>query len=511
MTHTVEFGAGKVRGTDEGATISFKGIPYAEAVSGEWRFRRPRPPRPWPGIRSAECFGPAALQPRLVGTRPVEEQDEDCLTLNVWVPNVDSGTRLPVLVWVHGGAFEYGAGSSAMYNGAHLAASGSVIVVTFNYRLGALGCVQLCDIDNPRLAADSNLALRDQIAALQWVRDNIASFGGDPSRVTVGGDSAGAISVNCLLASPLARGLFGRAIVQSGGAHHVVSREQAQRVTATLLSALDLTEDTAERLLQLEARSLVHAQRACRGVLIRAGAHGRLRLLGFPFVPMVGDDVLPLDPLQAFHTGSSANVPLLIGTNRDEWAYFVYVRGDPQKAAMDHSRLRDLVERRVPGCSDELIARYQRALAGPHRVPTPVELYVAIESDRFFRIPALRIAESRTHAPAETYMYLFSWRSPMLGGVLRSCHTLELPFVFGHVGQRAARIFTGQGQEAVELRDLIMKAWANFVHCGAPASPVAPDWQRYGLPIRPTMMLRADAQLELDPLSAQRTAWDEIL
>ena len=251
----VETRSGRLRGTERRGVLAFRGIPYAAPPSGPRRFRAPEPAESWPGVRDADAPGPGAPQrgatlggafTRIIGPGATSE---DCLTLDLWTPAAD-GARRPVLVWIHGGAFLMGAGSALAYGGAALARSGDVVVVTLNYRLGALGFLQLGDLA-PAAGFDSNLGLRDQIAALEWVRDNVAAFGGDPAQVCVFGESAGAMSVGALLGAPRARGLFARAIAQSGAAHNVAGRESAARVAATFLDVLGLAPREAARLREL--------------------------------------------------------------------------------------------------------------------------------------------------------------------------------------------------------------------------------------------------------------------
>jgi para-nitrobenzyl esterase len=507
----VETRMGYVRGAMSGCTLSYKGIPYASAPLGSRRFQPCEPVRPWAGVRDATQFGPASLQPATAwGGRP-EHQDENCLNLNIWTPGRRGAAR-PVLVWIHGGAFEMGSSSLRSYDGAKLAARGDMVVVTFNYRLGALGFVDLRAFAGNGFNPASNLGLRDQLAALQWVRDNIASFGGDPNRITLGGDSAGAISVICLMCSPRARALFQRAIVQSGSASHVTTESDAERVAHALLSSLEIAPKDAARLQELPARSLIAAQRACKRVALNVDdGQERLRLFAFPFVPTIGDDVLPCAPLRALGSELASPVPLLVGTNREEWASFVYLSGDTRKQALDERTLRRCVEARLPGYADSVISDYRAAMRAQGGVPTATDLFIAIETDRFFRIPALRTLDARWNgARALSFSYLFSWRSPMLGGVLRACHGLEVPFVFGAVGTRPARVFAGVGPEAEMLRDAIMTAWASFVHGDPPTAAGLPMWAQYEPSQRATMLLGADCALIHNPLSERTRAWDRM-
>jgi para-nitrobenzyl esterase len=451
----VETRSGKLRGVERRGVLAFRGIPYAAPPTGARRFRAPAPVAPWPGERDATAPGPGAPQrggtlggafARIVGPAA---SAEDCLTLDLWTPAAD-GARRPVLVWIHGGAFVMGAGSALAYGGAALARAGDAVVVTLNYRLGALGFLSLQDLAP---GFDSNLGLRDQLAALEWVRDNVAAFGGDPANVTVFGESAGAMSVGALLGTPRARGLFARAIAQSGAAHNTASRESAARVAATFLGALGLGRSEAERLREVPVPALLDAQLA---TVARLGlAYGTL-----PFEPAVDGELLPEHPLDAVARGSARGVPLLVGTNRDEWNLFLLA--DAKARALDEDALRRRYARSLGPAEVEGAHRlYREALPSA----SPRARWGAYQTHRVFTAPAARLAELQArHAP--TYAYLFTWSPPLVRRRVGACHGLEVPLVFGTFRHPLLRGLYLGGASSTAAR--LQRAWLAFARSGCP-------------------------------------------
>jgi para-nitrobenzyl esterase len=492
MAH-VDTVAGTIEGTAEGGVKVFKGIPYARPPLGELRLRAPRPVEPWTGVRSAQEYGQWAPQNPPVSTLSGDipgEQGEDCLTLNVWTPGLD-GVR-PVLVWIHGGAFVGGSGASAIYHGDRLAARGDVIVVTINYRLGILGFLA-----HPRLAdheaggATGNWGLLDQIAALRWVRDNIATFGGDPQNVTVFGESAGGMSVADLLAVPAAHGLFRRAIVQSGPPN-AMPAARAEETATKLLAELgvgvnDLRDVPVPALLKAQA-SLV-AQR-------RGGP--------LPLTPVVDGAVLPVHPLKAIADGAAADVPLLIGTNRDEFKMFIVA--DPRGRDPDEEVLHRRIERSFDAANehfrpDEAIEGYRAIRERRGDSVDPRELWSAIESDRIFRRGSIRAAEAQAVHQTRTYSYLFTWESPAMHGALGSCHALELPFVFGTLNAPGLDRLVGTGPAADALSGQMMDSWLAF------ARTDDPGWPAYDATRRATMVFGVQSAVQNAPLDEERVLW----
>jgi para-nitrobenzyl esterase len=422
-------------------------------------------------------------------------QGEDCLTLNVWTPATDG--RRPVMVWIHGGAFVTGSGASPLYGGARLAARGDVVVVTVNYRLGVLGFLAHSDFaDDEADGAAGNWGLLDQATALRWVHDNIASFGGDPDNVTIFGESAGGMSVSDLLALPAARGLFRRAIVQSGPPN-AMTLDRAEEVTAKLLAELGVASPAAIRDVPIEA--LLTAQSA-----IAADRRGGLQL-----TPVVDDASLPVHPQHAIADGVARDIELVIGTNRDEAKMFMVT--DPANRDPDD----EVLHRKI-----DALFRYNDITLSPHAVidayreartrrgesTEPREIWSAIQTDHVFRIGSIRAAEAQSkHAP--TYMYLFTWESPAMGGALGSCHALEIPFVFGNLGLPTMDRFAGTGPDAERLSDQMSDAWIAFARSGNPNHPGIPNWPTYDGSRRPTMEFGPQTQLVEAPYDDERQVW----
>jgi para-nitrobenzyl esterase len=480
----------------------FRGIPYAQAPLGELRFRAPQPPEAWSGTRSARAFGASAPQDRLM--TDVGVRSEDCLFLNVWTPALD-GARRPVMVWVHGGSFNMGSGSQPMYDAANLARRGNLVVVTINYRLGALGFVHLRELLGAQAdRADANNGLRDQVAALRWVQENIAAFGGDPENVTLFGESAGAMSIGCLLAAPSARGLFRRAIAQSGAAHHALTREHASQVATRFMRALGGSPERPGVLWRANADEIVAAQRLCASEVVEKGPAGkRLPQTSMTLMPVVDGDFLPEYPLTAIEKGSAADVELIVGTNRDEWNYFLFL-SEPKKRNIDEIALHKICEHRIPGHAASAVELYRRTLGAD--VPA-WKIYSAIESDRTFRVPALRLAEAQARHNPRTFMYLFEHASPLFQAEMGSCHALEIPFVFGSMDTPFARMFAGEGGGAEILSNLMLEAWASFARAGEPSHDALGNWLPYNSVTRQTMHFGERTQTRPDPFQPLQSFW----
>ncbi len=466
--------SGKLEGKDLGHCLEFRGIPFAAPPVGPLRYQPPEPVDAWSGVREAKAFGPVAPQNdamsvvvrRFLGGST--EQSEDCLYLNVWTPAAD-GARRPVMVWIHGGAFTLGSGGNELYAGSRLARRGDVVVVTLNYRLGAIGFLNA----NGSFGKDSgivpNVGLHDQVAALKWVRDHIEVFGGDPEQVTVFGESAGGMSVGTLLGTPSAQGLFHRAILQSGAAHNVSTEVKAAEVSKLFLEELGADGESPHAVREAPVAALLKAQ---RGVADRLGV-----LLGIlPWQPSVDGGLLTESPFDAIAGGRVTPVPSIIGTNRDEWRLFLM--GDPRVRTLDEAaferRVRRTLEAAV-GANDDALVASAVARYGP-ALGTPIERWCTFQSDRVFHAPATMLAEKCAGAGVPTYTYRFDWVPRMVGSYTGSFHALEIPFVFGTVRSGFLRMALGATTDARSLSNRMQQAWLTFARNGQPVAENLPDW-----------------------------------
>jgi para-nitrobenzyl esterase len=500
-TAVIETTLGKIEGVFRKGLYIFRGIPYAAPPVGERRWLPPGPPEPWGGVRPAKEFAPTAPQApmdiQFLEPPEKQPQSEDCLYLNIWTPGLD-GVKRPVMVWVHGGFFTTGAGSWLVYNGRTLSTRGDVVVVTINYRLGVLGFLNLNEVTKGKIPATGNEGLLDQVLALEWVRDNISRFGGDPDNVTIFAESAGAMSVGVLLAMPKARGLFHKAILQSGAAHHVNSLERAEKLGAIFLDILDIKPTAVNKLQSLTEQQLLNAQ-----MEVMTRAHGpKLAMGGLPIKPVVDGNVIPELPIHAIAGGSADNVAVLIGTTLDEWKLFAVL--DKNLPNLNEAGLLRRCQRLIPGGDvTGLIEAYRQVRSQRNLPVTPAELFIAIQSDRVFRMPAIRLAEAHYRRQQPTYMYLFNWVSPLMNGILGACHALDLGFVFGTLDDN----FTGSGEEAQALSRKIQDAWAGFARHGSTSCGSMGEWKLYG-ERRATMVLGKQCILVEAPYDEERRAWE---
>lgn len=504
MTATADTTCGPVVGREKEGCLLFAGIPYAAPPTGDLRFRPPQPHGAWHRPRDATTFGKAAPQPGggmemlFAGGGP--EWDEDCLFLNIQTGSLDG--RRPVMVWIHGGGFVNGQGAIPWYNGARLVANGGIVIVSINYRLGALGFLHLGDFDS-RFPTSGVNGLLDQVAALQWVRDNIAAFGGDPGNVTIFGESAGGFSVAALMASPPAAGLFHRAIPQSGAAHHSIDLHRARKVTETYFevggyaTVDDLRAAPVEALLAAQTRTTAQLQ---QDPTLRDGALA----LGMPYRPCAGTEALPLPPHEAIHKGSAARVPVLTGTTRDEWNLFSVLA--QEKLEPEHLRRRlDRIFGQGRGVVAEEVYRANRPRADE------AAIFAAVMTDYVFRIPAIRLAELQAMHCDHTYAYRFSWPSAAFNGRLGACHALEIPFVFDNLDRSGVEMFTGSSAPQ-GLATTMSEAWTEFAHTGSPLTTRLPDWVPYRADdSRATMELDTECGLLSDPDANERELWGGII
>jgi para-nitrobenzyl esterase len=461
------------------------------------RWKAPRREATWDGVRDATKFsaicaqGDFAMEALMGGTAP--QKSEDGLYLNVYTPGCDDARR-PVMVWIHGGAFIFGHGSTPWYDGTQFALNGDVVIVTINYRLAAFGYLHLADLFGPEFEGSGNAGVLDQAAALEWVRDCIANFGGDPDNVTIFGESAGGGSVGTLLGLPATKGLFHGAIAQSGASSWYTSREGGTKVAQAIIDALGVKAGDVEALRNVSMDALINV---ATGIGLSVGS-GTL-----PFQPVVDGTVLPAPMLDTIAAGNTKGVRVMTGTNLHEMTLFNLM--DPSLATIDQPGICNLLRPRFGDAADALVADY--ATRRPNA--TGIELWTAVATDGVFRIPAIRLAEAHsTHSPA--WMYLFTWESPAFGGALRSTHALEIVFVFDNLAQPGADMLTGTGAERQDIADAMHRAWIAFARNGNPEHDGIPAWPAYDTTRRPTMRFDTTREILSDPYGEDRAAWDDV-
>jgi carboxylesterase type B len=485
---------GKLRGHLSDGVRAFKGVPFAAPPFAANRLRPPRPVDPWDGVRDALTFGTKSPQvayppgiaegiPELVG------QGEDCLTLNIWTPDLRA-TGLPVMVWIPGGMFEFHAtGATPFYDGSRFARDG-IVCVTISYRVGAEGFLFLTD-------AIANLGLLDQIAALKWVQENIAAFGGDPDKVTIFGESAGAMSVATLLTMPRANGLFHRAIVQSGNTPNVNSAATAKRIGGRLAEILGV-EATRETIAATSTERVLQAQAKLRTDLVARpdpAFWGEVALSYLPWAPTVDRQTIPDSPIDRIRAGAAAEIDLMVGSNTEETRLFLLADGAIDRTTED--ALSAIA--RAYGLSAEGLSAYRAA----HPGASPGELFSAIQTDWYWRIPAVRMADAHaTTARASTYMYEFAWRSPQFGGRLGAAHSVEIPFVFDTLGLGTQPLLGPDPPQS--LATMMHAAWVAFATSGDCG------WPKYDAARRPTMRFDTTSEVVDDPLAAKLALWKGI-
>jgi para-nitrobenzyl esterase len=493
----VQTTSGELEGVFERGLYTFKGVPYAAPPVGEWRWLPPQPLKSWRGVRSAKAFGPIAPQNVLPfpGLKePPEPQSEDCLFLNIFSPGLDDARR-PVMVWIHGGAFCMGSGSAANYSTGTLASNGNIVLVTINYRLGALGFLNLNELTSGKIPSTGNEGLLDQIAALRWVKENIASFGGDPDNVTVFGESAGGMSVGCLLTLPGARGLFHKAIIQSAVGEMARPLDMSVEIAREFLRTVDLRPNDIAALRSLSPETMIRAQQKVAAKMGQGGA---------PVIPVADGIVMPRMPLASLEAGLGARVPTLVGSNLEEDKLFAMMT--PKVYRIDESGLRETAAKFVAEKdTTRLIETYRRARAARGESITPFEIYSAMSTHVMFRKTAIRIAEAQCRHGAGGYNYLFCWKSPAAGGRLGACHALELGFVFGNYDAA----FCGSGPEADHVSRVMQDAWLSFARTGNPSCKSLGAWPQY-CEGRASMIFDRTSRLEKAAYEEERQVWETL-
>jgi para-nitrobenzyl esterase len=485
---------GQIKGVDFDGGERYAGIRYAKPPVGDLRFRAPQPVEPWPGVYDATAFGPSPPQPPPMPggliTAGEVRTDEDCLFLNVYTPSADDRLR-PVLVWIHGGAYTIGSGD--MYDGSSMSREGDVVVVTLNYRLGVLGWLALDHLD-PSLAGAGNNGLRDQIEALRWVRDNISSFGGDTGNVTIFGESAGGGSIAALLAAPDAEGLYHKAIIQSGPVA-IAPAYKPELLTTAVLAALGEPDGGVDALRTADTSRLIQAQIDV-GSLEHLGRDRDHAIdgSGTGLRPSVDGVVVHGSPAQLAAARGDRNVPLLIGTNEDEGTLFSLLLTT------------DMSDEEIVAALPETVtdaAALGEAYAGR---ATGRRLIVDLMTDAVFLIPTLRLADAQAATPVPVWVYLFTWKTPVFGGLLGATHALELPFVWDQIDTALWQPFVGEDPPRA-LATAMQAAWIAFARTGDPNAAGAYPWPRYNSTTRTTLVFGEEIATVDDPSRDVRELW----
>lgn len=487
----IETTSGPIEGRDKDGNLLFAGVPYAAPPVGEARFKAARPAEPWQEVRPAKRFGPAAPQTPTGGltASAAVRWDEDCLNLNICTPAADGGKR-PVLFWIHGGGYRTGQGAIPWYSGSRFATQGDIVVVSINYRLGALGFLDLTHL-GPEYATSGANGLLDQVTALRWVRDNIERFGGDPQKITIAGESAGAFAVSTLLASPEAAGLFRGAIPQSGAAQHTLPKSAGEFCAEKFMETAGAR--TADELAGLSADAVLDAQnKVADGI---GDGPGTIRAFGVPvsaFYPVEGNAIVPGRPLDAIAAGKGGAVALMAGSNRDETTLWGY-------GEVDQERLERHAQ--AYGAAATLDA-YRRTRPGA----SPDELMIAMTTDHMFRIPAIRMLEARLGADpgSRNWLYQFNWKSRAFEGRLGATHALEIPFAFDNLDRAGVDVFIGPGDEPQQVADTMHRAWISFIR------DLDPGWAAYNTADRITMCFDDESGVQEDPHAQERLAWEGL-
>jgi len=503
---------GKIRGVDNNGIKIFKGIPYGASTTGTNRFMPPAEPADWSGVRDALAYGHSGPQrdpaapPRPTGILSISGQDlpaegEDCLVLNVWTPAISpsagTGRKRPVMFWCHGGGFATGSGSSPDNDGTNLAIRGDVVVVTINHRLNVLGFANLSAFSDD-LAASGDAGMLDIVQALKWVRANISQFGGDPNTVTIFGQSGGGRKVETLLAMPSAKGLFHRAIIESGAAVKVVDRDVAVRNSEQLLAKLGIDKKNVRALQKLPVEKIMAAYFA----VVKDNSDVDPSLGGFS--PTVDGKILPQHPFYPNASPVSADVPVMIGCTRTEMTLFSL--NDSSAFSLNDADMRKRITDLLDGQAPNMIDLYRRLNPGA----SPSDIYFLIASDCRYGAPTMIAAQRRAAlGKAPVYLYYFTWETPVQGGRLKSPHTMEIPFAFDNV-KISARM-TGGGADAMALADKVSDAWIAFARTGDPNTPKLPHWPAYDAKDRATMVINNVSKVVNDPLREQRIAMFQAL
>lgn len=487
----VQTESGKVGGYIENGMYIYKGVPYAKAE----RFMPPVAPDKWEGIRSSRSYGPTCPQGKRMGWYSDEHAfafnwddgypDENCLRVNIWTPGINDCKKRPVMVWLHGGGYAAGSGQELpSYDGTNLAKKGDVVVVTLNHRLNVLGFLDLSAFGE-KYAKSGNAGLLDLVAALQWINKNIASFGGDASNVTIFGQSGGGGKVSTLLATPSAEGLFHKAIVQSGSMLRTMESKFSRRIGTAMVEELGLKPSEIDEIQKLPYETLLAAgEKAITKVRAEADKEGVSSFI-FGWAPTVEGDVLPTQPFEPQAPAQSKNIPLMIGTTLHEFTTSTYV---PAFRSVTKEKAVEFLQKKYGNRTEEFLKAFEKAYPNYQ----PIDL---IDIDLIFRPSAVEQAKLKAaQQGAPVYMYMFAWESPVLDGMFRSTHCMEIPFVFNNVVRHAS--MTGGGAEAQALGEKMSNAWLNFARTGNPSAEDLPTWEPYTVEKGATMYFNNTSEIK---------------
>jgi para-nitrobenzyl esterase len=510
----VEIASGKIRGGHSRGALAFKGIPYAGPVSGKNRFKAPPPVTPWTGVRDATRLGSPALQAP-GGTYGEHEPaySEDCLVLNVWTPAVKDGGKRPVMVYLHGGGFTAGSGGQNIQDGSHLAATYDVVVVAINHRLGLFGYLYLGELLGSEYAQSGNCGQLDIVAALQWIKQNIATFGGDPGNVMVFGESGGGAKTCAVMAMPAAQGLFHKAAVQSGPMLRGISKESGTETARRVLAGLGISDPA--KLLDVPGEKLLALQmQGPKGPLGTATAAYAARHPGpasggglgqdVPgnWAPVVDGVALPADPFDPAAPAIAANVPLLIGNARDEATFFV--RDNPAFFKSDEAGLTALAHQQIGSAADAIIALYKKT----RPQATAPELGIAIMTAMSFGNGTVKIADLKSQQPAPVYRYRYDYQSNVpikdTDWIFRAGHASDISLVFYNY---EIRDLQGQGPGLAQASAAMSSYFTSFARNAVPTAVGQPQWPRYDTARRATMLINTECQVADDPDSEERAFW----
>ena len=504
--------SGKIRGVAVDGVNAFKGVPYGAPTDGRARFMAPRKPESWSEVRSAEMWAGHAPQsppdrkqrPELAslgGARDAVPESEDCLTVNVFTRSLGDGGKRPVMVWYHGGGMAYGSANTPRLDGTNLAAHHDVVVVTVNHRLNILGYLHLAELGGAEFAQSGNAGTLDMLASLQWVRDNIEHFGGDPGNVTIFGQSGGGGKVSTLLTMPAARGLFHRAIVMSGSAIRLTDRERAAKLAEAVLAELGLSRTQLGELQMLPFRRLIAAIGPAQK---KVGPSSSPLFDRYDFGPVVDGAVLPAHPFDPTAAAVSADVPVLVGGVKDEMAIYLAPDDRIWERKLTEDELRARIANVANGATDRVLATYRKLFPAA----TPSDHLISILTDSNHRLRSITLAERKAaQGRAPVWLYSFDWETPVFGGRLKAFHALDVPFVFETIDTVGS---TDRGEVAHDLSRRIAATWTAFARAGNPDNPAIPHWPTYKASDRATLVLDRNCHVENDYGRDVRLLWKEI-